>query len=775
VTSVLSTIVARLQSPPSMVETPRVRVWWALLPWLIAAVVLVAALLDTGTPARDVALYAAYFAFAVVLPGTLVHRALRGSRGNLPEDFGLGAATGLLVVLIGWALAAATGLQVLLPGWPLLVLVLFAAVPGLRRHWRIADRRPLPLGWSWIVAGALIALVVMSYPGWLVTPLPPVTTAYYQDTLYHLALVHEMMRSMPFQVPQLAGDTLRYHYLSDADMAAASMITRISPATVIMRLWIVPMAGVTIFVIAAIIRELSGKWWAGALGGAVAVIGVPLSLGGAVVAFGNTPVSAYSPSQTYVLPLLGMLLVLAIDLLRGRPLGWAWVLVFPLALASTGAKSSALPPLIAGLVLAGLVLLVRERRRLPAMAAFLGLILVATVIGLKAFAGGGAGTLGVQPFAILWWFPPYRQTLGRDDILDGTRALPLGVENASAGGVVFLVGIVVWWLLLQSPRLLGVLAIGARDTRRDPVVWMFAGFAAAGFAAAWLFWHPAASQIYFFITIVPFGVVLTVWFLADRAPSWRPVVVGLVAGGLFTLLAPTGKAPTGHTLGAWAWAMAMPVLRAAIVALVLAGLGLAAWRLATGRYAWRAMPIALVAALLGGSLGSQMRAQAKANYQAIVHPSRAETRSARAVLKPEATAALWLDKHAGEDDVVATNVHCQPLGWRAACDARAFWVAGFGGRRTVVESWGYTDQAIAQDGVNGKRFALQPAPYPDRFALNQRVFADGKPADVAALRDQYHVRWLFADSRAQGGVSPLLAQSATLRYADGPVTIYQLP
>src|SRR4029453_5651205 len=99
------------------------------------------------------------------------------------------------------------------------------AVPGLRRHWRIAEPQPLPLRWSWIIAGGLLTLVAMSYPGWAATPLPPVTTQYYQDMLYHLALVHEMTRSMPFQVPQLTGDTLRYHYLSDADIAIGSMLT----------------------------------------------------------------------------------------------------------------------------------------------------------------------------------------------------------------------------------------------------------------------------------------------------------------------------------------------------------------------------------------------------------------------------------------------------------------------------------------------------------------------------------------------------------------------
>ena len=771
--AVLDATVAAPPTPAPGSRSPRARIAFSLLPWILPAVALVAALLHTGTPARDIALYSAYFAYAVVLPGTLVHRAVRGSRGNLPEDLGLGAATGLLVLLIGWALAAATGLQALLRGWPLLVIALFLAVPGLRRHWRIGDPRPLPLAWSWIVAGALLVLVGMNHPAWQVTPLPPVETTYYQDLLYHLALVHEMTRSIPFQVPQLAGDVLRYHYLSDADMAAASMISGVAPATVLFRLWIVPVAAVAVFVTAALTRELSGKWWAGALGGAAGICGVPLALGATSGVFGSNAVGIYSPSQVYAFPLLGLLLTVAIDVLRARPLRYAWIMVFPLALACAGGKSSALPPLVAGLGPALLVVLIRDRRRLPTVAAFSGLVLGAMFAGLNLFAGGGAGTLSVQPFAILWWFPPYRETLGPADINDGSQSLPIGVEQAGPAGCFFLAWILVWWMIMQAPRLLGVLAVAAKRTRREPAAWLLAGFALAGAAGLWLFWHPATSQVYFFFSVVPFAAALTVWYLADRARSWRPVVAGLLAGGIWAAVAPDVAAPVTNELSSWAWALALPLLRTAIVAAVLAVLGLAIWRLATGRFAWHAVPVALIAAILGASLGQQVDNQVRRNIVAFTEPP-APLDTTHLLLEDEAVAALWLDEHAGRDDVVATNVHCWPINGKAGCDARAFWVAGLGGRRTLVESWGYTDQAVAQDGVDGKRYAVQPAPYPDRFALNQRAFADGNPADVAELRDRYHVRWLFADERADGGVSPRLGESARLSFSAGPVAIYAL-
>ena len=742
----------------------------AVLPWLLPAVLLIAGLLTTGTPAGAVALYAGYLAVAVVLPGTLVHRALRGSRGNLPEDLGLGTATGLVIMLIGWALAAATGLQALLPGWPVLVIVLFLAVPGLRRHWRIAEPRPLPPAWSWIMAGALVLLIVSAYAGWRTTPLPPATTAYDQDLFYHLALVHEMTRSMPFQVPQLAGDLLRYHYLSDADIAVGSMVTGIDPATVLLRLWLIPIAAAALFVCAALARQVTGKWWAGAMGGAAALTVLPLTLGAATSATGVSAINLVSPSQTYSLPLTGLLLTIAVDVLHGRPLRWAWAMVYPLALACAGAKSSAPAPVVAGLLLAGLVIVVRHRDRLRSTLVVIGLVLAAMLAGLKIFAGGGA-TTALQPLAVLYWFVPYRQTIGSRDVIDGSLALPAGVAHASAAGLLFVALLLAWWAVMQAPRLLGVVLLGAGRSRWDPAAWLLAGVVSSGACATFLLWHPSASQVYFFTGAAPFGTVLTLWLLADRARGPRAVLAGLAAGVLaasvWYLADPKPKGPA-HTMAAWGWALVRPLLLTAVAAAVIGGLGLVAWRAATGRTAWRALPVALIAAVLGAGLFAGAQRTVKTAYVAMHKNPPKPT-----VTRDEMVAAQWLDRHAAADDIVATNVHCR-VADAPVCDARAFWVVGLGGRRTLVESWGYTDQAVAADGVNGLRYTSQPAPYPDRFALNQRAFARGDAADVAELRTRYHVRWLFADSRMAGGVAPGLAKVATPRFTAGPVTLYEL-
>jgi hypothetical protein len=382
-------------------------------------------------------------------------------------------------------------------------------------------------------------------------------------------------------------------------------------------------------------------------------------------------------------------------------------------------------------------------------------------VGLKLFSGGGAGVLTFQPLTFLYLVAPYRQTLGVHDLNDGV--FPPGIAHASAGGLLFVAALLVWWALMQAGRLAGLTMI----VRRDPSAWLLAGITVAGAGGMWLLWHPSASQGYFYSGVLPFASVLTVWLLAERAKGERPVFAGVAAGFVWALIAAfIGLwfwGPPAHTIASWSWALLRPVLLTAAVAAV------GAFLLRRRR---QAIPIALLAAVLGAGVGSFVFTTAKSAGSSL--QSTAAPSPSRMVSKDEMAAAQWLDHKAGEDDVIATNVHCQLLPNRAkVCDARAFWVVALTGRRALVESWAYTDQAVAANNVNGLKYVYQPAPYPDRFALNERVFAKGDPADVAELRTKYHVRWLFADNR-YGTVSPKLAGSAALVHTDGPVTIYDL-
>ena len=184
------------------------------LRWAPAGAVLllvVVALLATGTPILDLIRYAGYLALAVVLPGTLVYRALRGRPRTLAEDLAVGAATGFALELAAWTLYGAAGLGSWLWTWPLLVAVPFAAVPGLRKHWWTRGYTPVPAGWAWAVAA--VSAVVVGYL-WIsyfaLNPLAPdVPYLYYQDLLYHLSLAGEAKHHFPLEIPQIAGEPLR--------------------------------------------------------------------------------------------------------------------------------------------------------------------------------------------------------------------------------------------------------------------------------------------------------------------------------------------------------------------------------------------------------------------------------------------------------------------------------------------------------------------------------------------------------------------------------------
>jgi hypothetical protein len=727
------------------------------LPWLLALVAAVVALAATGTPILQIATYTGYFAVAVVLPGTLVLRALFGSRGNWPEDLGLGAAAGLVVQLTGWALTAATGVEALLPVWIGLVLLLFAAVPRLRRHWRIENPTRLPLGWSWGMAAVFVLITLWAAVNFRNNPLPPLTFSYYQDLYYHLALVHEMTRTFPFQVPQVAGETLRYHYLSDADIASASLLTGIDPFTILLRLWILPIVFTAAVTFAALARAVNPIWWTGPVAAALGFVGFGLAL--RLPIQGGVPITLLSPSQVYSLPLIGLFTLIALEALRGKQLRWTWAALPVLAVACAGAKSSALPPLFAGVALAGLFLLVR-RRRVPWVAAgLLGAIGVGVVVGLRLFAGGGAGTLQVQPLALLRWIAPYEETLGWRDGITVGGFLPPGFVHTSTAGRLFAVAVVVWWFLVQAPRFVGLVM-----PVRDVTLWLLGGMLLAGTAAAWVFWHPSASQAYFFAGVVPVGAVLTAAALARRVRNVRVALAAAAAGAICILAVPRTPPPAKDSFAGWAWTIAAPILLALAVAAVAFAIAVAVWR----KRAVRALPAVLIAAVVGASLANG----AVRPVDALLH-GKAGVNRQTAVTADEMRGALWVEANTGKDDLIATNVHCVRLDPRRVCDARAFWVAGLGGRRTLIESWGYSDEAVADHGNNGLRYTSQPFHNRTLFDLNERAFTGGDTQDHQELHDAYAVKWLVADTRA-GTVAPALARNADLRHTSGTVRIYEL-
>src|SRR6476619_7036051 len=80
-------------------------------PGIVLVVLVAAGLLMLHTPLADIVRYALYLVLTVLLPGTLVHRALRGRSPTMLVDLALGSATGVALGLAAWAVFMVVGIQ----------------------------------------------------------------------------------------------------------------------------------------------------------------------------------------------------------------------------------------------------------------------------------------------------------------------------------------------------------------------------------------------------------------------------------------------------------------------------------------------------------------------------------------------------------------------------------------------------------------------------------------------------------------------------------------
>jgi hypothetical protein len=730
-----------------------------LVPWLFPVVAGVGGLLAIDVPPAAVVKYSGYFGFCVVLPGVLLLRVAWRSTGNWAEDVGLGAAVGMAYQFLGWAIFTALGLQSWLLAWPLLVLAAFAVVPRLRPCWRIAAPAPLPVAWSWGLAICATVLVVITTFTVLTDHKPPPNgTSYYADLLFHLSMVHEVMRSVTPQVPQVAGEPLAYHWFADADMAGAVDITRLPPALVLFRLWLLPQAVVLLLVSASLARQVSKVWWTGVLA-ALAV----LPTGSA---------SLLSPSLTFSVVTGTATAIFLVDAVFRRSGGrGAWVLAAALAVVGGGSKPSMLPILIGGVGVAALLTVIRDRKA-PWRSVGAGLILVLAMIGTLRFVAGTGGS-GFQFLAIASFQPGYRAITG-DGSLPGTGGvLPLSLtsgDSTAIAGLAVLLGLI---LLSAAGMLTGFGLLLVRSTRRDPVAWLLVGTLTSAWAGMLLVNHPAAGQQYFLRSVVPFAAAAAGWLVAVafEGRSRRTIVLvsvfALVLGGVFYLATKPAKLDSSDSRAAQVEALARPLLLAA----VLTAVAISGWLLSGRRRPGRsglglAVPVLVVIAvsLVAVTVHSYDVRRTDGSPRAVgglVHPD-------------EQAAALWLGANSAPTDVVVTGTWCGSAGPRKpGCDARGYLVSGIAGRRTLMEGWVYTPQTLTTNGVGGKRYMYQDSPWPDRVELTDQILTAPTSQLLTEVRQQYGGRWIFAD-RWDGPVSAKLDELAVLRYQEGEVKIYEL-
>ena len=149
------------------------------LGWLLVLSAVVAGLTTAGDPAMSVVVYFGVWLASTTVPGVLMWRALARPT-TLVQELGFGSVLGIALLLLAWLPATLAHQPMLMWLWPAGVVVAFATVPSLRRHWwpRRSPERHTPGRWHaamMLVCGIAFArLSAVTLHMW---PLPPTASS----------------------------------------------------------------------------------------------------------------------------------------------------------------------------------------------------------------------------------------------------------------------------------------------------------------------------------------------------------------------------------------------------------------------------------------------------------------------------------------------------------------------------------------------------------------------------------------------------------------------
>ncbi len=725
---------------------------WA--PITVAVICAIAIVLPQGVGLLQAIAFAFGTLWSVQLPGVLLLRLCRGQGRSLLEEMSFGFVVGLTIQLLGWALFVALGLGFLLALYPLLVVAAAVLIPTWRATLRSTPYPEQHPSWAlWSLATAFVwSVFFLANRTFAVNPLPPATVRWYPDLYWHVAVAASARTSVPPLVPQVAGETLKYHWFSHAHMAADSLISGVDVLVVASRLWYIPAYAVILCLTYLLASRLAGTAKAGLIAVVLLLANASINPIRWISAQGAEALVPLSPSEIMGLPVLLVTVWWLIEIVRGhRPGRLGWALLVLLLLGCAGSKSSNLPVVVCGLLLVGVLQLMTRPRRLQtwiAAGATLGAILVTA-----PFLLGGSNVsklvLLAQPDSQLNNYYTPGQMPG----------------DSWQSGFLLVLALLT---LVQFAAILPVLSMW-----RDPGAVLLLGIFVAGFSATLLVFHPSASEVYFLRGVLPFADILIAWGLVHavrrgRARWWHAGLGALAGGGI--LYAARLSSPTDLPGAKAAKHGATTVLIICLVVLVLA---VVVWRLTRSHRPGAAIRAVLAGALVGAAAIPSGIATAKDGF-----PDLAYQQTAKYQLTPGAVAGTtWLRTHTPQEALVATNVHCRRGPTRRICDARALWVTGLSERRAYIESWGYTDEAYAtannpRPGEVGVFYWNASFYDQQRLLINDAAFRGPTTYVLRTLYDK-GVRYLIGDDTAST-VSPKLDTMAERVFHSGNVTVYRL-
>ena len=717
----------------------------------------------TGIAWVDVGLFASYQLAFVLVPGVVTYGALASRPGGLLRHVCVGAAVGLALELTAFIGTAAIGARDAFLAYPALVL-LVAAPPAWRR------RRGTPVGeerfsYGQLRALAAIAICVLAlFAAGSVSqaPLPDrkPSVSYYPDLVWGMSFAAEAKHHWPLTTPQVSGEPLRYHTFVFVHMAAISQATGIELPAVALRLVPLPLLLLLLLQLAYAGRHLSGRPWAGPLAAALLLLVGDLDLAAPrAEPFLGVFFSGLFLSPTQLLGLVAFVpaVVVIRDMLaqsresagRAPPAGDLTVLAL-LLFVGAGAKAAVLPVLLGGLVLLAAWSRLRSLRVSVLPLVLTALALLASYLLLYS---GSRGASEVGPLeSALRSFPGARfRALTEEGVLGAILGYPIATVVTLLALMPALVGLV--WVARQPGRLTLTQA------------WLLA-LLATSVAAFLLLDLPGVSQLYFLWYGFVAGAFVSARGLIAAWEAWtrqgRPRT-----GGIATTVAATVALLLGLDIDVGG----LPLATLYVALLVLLGAVFAAGAVGvldvTGRHA--AVVLLAAAALLAAGVLDGPLDRLPPLAKRAVDPDetvyqRADPVGHRGVTVDLARGLEWIRDNTRPSAVLAVNNHLVSTNG----DSRYFYYSALAERRVYLESWDYTDRALAI-GLDRVRRGLNP--YPRRLELNDAAF-DGHSASLEALR-RAGVTHLVVD-RVNARGTPRTAALGRPAYANRAIVVYAL-
>jgi hypothetical protein len=736
--------------------------------WLLVPIATVLLLAWAGDPGGESIRFLLTWLLAVLLPGTLLWRALVGGR-SVAQDLGFGAVLGLTWQLATWAICTAIGvplLQWLAVG---LLVLTFAIVPGLRPHLSLRGLAPAPPRWWHAVLVPSLVLAVLRTVVTLLRPipLPPEAAIRNQDLWYQLGLVQMLTDHIPPPDPSVLGEPLIYHWFATASIASGSVMSDVDPPQVLMHLWPVTMVITLVLVGWAAGEAFSERSWvgpiagvlAGVLPGAIQLAATPLvNLAGSQV--------VQSPTGTMAAVVLLALVGPTMQILRRQSGPGTWVVMTLLLGLAAGTKPTVLPIMLVGCLFAGGFSWLSERRppwRLIVLTSLVGIILLASAFTLVGSAQGSR----IQLFASMRVQPFYQAVTGDKSYpATGGWVIP-SMASGDPRMILFIATLVLWYLVTEAPRLLSLLGLATPSVRRNPAYWWSAGCVLAGGGVTLLLSQTGYSEYYFLSAVLALGMIAVVAVgadLAQRADLLSLVITGwagvLTASALF-LFWPADQGT--HTVAGTIAGLLVPFgILAAVGAFVILRVNRARGVAAIG--------VQVIVLTIAAGLPAQL-ANVGSGMKAMVNRPVQDETVRTYLTRDEQEAMLWLHRHKKKDDVAVTNVFCLPVRYRPGCPDDAYWVSGLSGVQLYLGGWAYTPANLGADYETS--FLLRPSPWPDRLKDSLRAVQKPTPQLLTRLRNQAGVDWIVADLRA-GPVSPALEKLAVPAFSNRDMRIYRL-